>query len=397
MITSEKIQNAKLKKPSFGHINDDNNNDNNDNDNVNIINTNITHSNRIVLSNKDIIELEDYNYHIIEQIGRGSFSNVYEANKYIKINHGYEKGEKGEEENGEEDKLGQVKTKVICNNRELALKFYKNNKIFQKSAITELNFLIHLKNNNIENNIIQYIDYFSLNSHICIVFEKYDMDLYKYYSKYIKPSKIKKENYSFLLKSITLGLSYLKNKNIINTDLKPENIFVNLDKSKFAHKNKEYPFKNIVISDFSSAIKMNIPVKYYNLTSLWYRAPEIYFKIKNLNFIDIWSFGCILYELWYSEPLFCLHEPNYEKNNISLQNNHILKIGYMPKDFLKSNYIKDELIVKPRFFHSHKQSKYYKTKFDSIPYPEIIRKILVWEPTKRITPEEILRIIDAYR
>ena len=370
MITYENIPVAKVKNITTNIINHSIK-----------INKNICNKNRIILFDDDVIELENYNYNILKKIGLGSFSDVFESTM-----KNIENSENGE--NSDNNNQSSV----------LALKFYKNKTSYISSAITEINILEELKNVNIENNIIHCLDYFNLNSHICLVFNKYDMDLYKYYSSFLKKTlKITKPNFTLVLKSIALGLSFLKTNKIINTDLKPENIFINLDQSITMSKKSLYPFKNVVISDFSSALRMDKPISHYNITSLWYRAPDTYFQLNNLNFIDIWSFGCILYEVWYAEPLFTITYDNsfkhIDKDNLLLQNNHILKIGYMPPEFIKSNYIKKSLIVPIRFFHSCKQSKYYRKKFESIPYAEIIQKIFIWEPTKRITPEDILKLV----
>ena len=379
MITYENIPVAKIKNITTNSINHSIK-----------MNRNILNKNRIILFDDDTIELENYKYKIIKKIGLGSFSNVFEGNIEYK----------NQINNIETINSIDISYNSNHNNQlsSLALKFYKDKTSYISSGVNEINILEELKDINIENNIIKCFDYFNLNSHICIVFKKYDMDLYKYYNSYLeKKVKITKPNFNYVLKSIALGLSFLKTKKIINTDLKPENIFINIDQSISMGNKSLYPFKNVVISDFSSSLRMEEPISHYNITSLWYRAPETYFQLKKLDFIDIWSFGCILYEVWYSEPLFSITYDNnikhIDKDNLLLQNNHILKIGYMSKEFIESNYIKKSLIVQQRFFHSHKQSKYYKKKFEAIPYSEIIKKILIWEPTKRITPEDILKIV----
>ena len=51
-----------------------------------------------------------------------------------------------------------------------------------------------------------------------------------------------------------------------------------------------------------------------------YLAPEAY-ELRRSNKIDIWSFGCIVYELFYMEKLFNNHNP--DKLRTSILNFHV--------------------------------------------------------------------------
>jgi dual specificity tyrosine-phosphorylation-regulated kinase 2/3/4 len=78
----------------------------------------------------------------------------------------------------------------------------------------------------------------------------------------------------------------------VHCDLKPENILLRkINKS------------GIKIIDFGSGCFENEKIYTY-IQSRFYRAPEIVLGIPYNAAIDMWSFGCILYELYVGYPLF---------------------------------------------------------------------------------------------
>ena len=94
-----------------------------------------------------------------------------------------------------------------------------------------------------------------------------------------------------IIKQIGLGIKEIHNKKIIHRDLKPENIFMN--------KNMD-----IKIGDFGLSKQLK-SYKEYELSnskagSEDYIAPEIKFKGIYNEKSDMWSLGCIIYELFTS-------------------------------------------------------------------------------------------------
>ena len=84
----------------------------------------------------------------------------------------------------------------------------------------------------------------------------------------------------------------MREHNIVHCDLKPENILLRkINKS------------GIKIIDFGSGCFENEKIYTY-IQSRFYRAPEIVLGIPYNAAIDMWSFGCILYELFVGYPLF---------------------------------------------------------------------------------------------
>jgi dual specificity tyrosine-phosphorylation-regulated kinase 2/3/4 len=87
-------------------------------------------------------------------------------------------------------------------------------------------------------------------------------------------------------------LKYLREFQIIHCDLKPENILL-----------KEANKSGIKIIDFGSSTFLDERVYTY-IQSRFYRAPEIMLGIPYTCAIDMWSFGCIMAELYIGYPIF---------------------------------------------------------------------------------------------
>ena len=97
--------------------------------------------------------------------------------------------------------------------------------------------------------------------------------------------------------------------NIIHCDLKPENILVypkKLDdetKSRKSDSGSNYHQNGIKVIDFGSSCYTNEKIYTY-IQSRFYRAPEVILG-KNYDLpIDMWSFGCIIAELYTGVPVF---------------------------------------------------------------------------------------------
>ena len=140
-------------------------------------------------------------------------------------------------------------------------------------------------------NIVKIISHFSFRSHLCIVFELLSSSLYDL----IKQSNFKGLSLSLVSRfaiQILVALQYAESLKIIHCDLKPENILL-----KTANK------CGIKIIDFGSGCYENERVYTY-IQSRFYRAPEVMLGIPYTQAIDIWSFGCILVELYIGYPIF---------------------------------------------------------------------------------------------
>ena len=139
-------------------------------------------------------------------------------------------------------------------------------------------------------NIVKYYGSSKTKEYFYILMEYCDSNDLRYFIKEQKDKSqlIEENNLYNIIMQICLGIKEIHDKNIIHRDLKPENIFLN----------KKYEVK---IGDFGIS-KEFFSYKQYTVTqnkqgTLHYAPPEILTGGKYNKKADIWSLGCIIYEL----------------------------------------------------------------------------------------------------
>ena len=185
-------------------------------------------------------------------------------------------------------------------NRRCAIKKIRDEDRFRKAALKEIKFLKKLKSNikvdesyektdSNKSYIVDFYGEFKEDNIQYIVFEYLEIDLYKYYSD----NELSFADICKIGFQIINGIEFFHNLNIIHADLKPENIMI-------SKKTKE-----VKIIDFGSAIEDSYPKKSeFYIQSRYYRSPEVLYGVNYGKEIDIWSFACIIYELFFKDPLF---------------------------------------------------------------------------------------------
>ena len=136
-------------------------------------------------------------------------------------------------------------------------------------------------------NIVKYIDSFKDKDSYSIIMEYCDnSDLLNYIENIKKEKKVIEPKIIYIIiNDICLGLNEIHDKNLIHRDLKPDNIFIG----------KDYKIK---IGDFGISKKLDGTIHAKTIAGTKnYMAPEIIKGEKYTNKIDIWSLGCIIYEL----------------------------------------------------------------------------------------------------
>ena len=173
------------------------------------------------------------------------------------------------------------------------------------TAIREIALLKEVKHAN----IVKYCEFlmfvaslkdivYSDNS-LYLIFEYLDYDLKKYMQRMgaMSPQLVKVSAVPHLqsfIYQLLLGVEHCHAHRIMHRDLKPQNLLI--DK------------RNVMkLADFGLARAYGLPIKTYTheVVTLWYRAPEILLGQKQYSTsVDLWSAGCIFYEIAMKRPLF---------------------------------------------------------------------------------------------
>ncbi|KAG5519191.1 hypothetical protein PMAC_002279 [Pneumocystis sp. 'macacae'] len=187
-----------------------------------------------------------------------------------------------------------VKCRNIRTQETVAVKVIKNKPAYFNQSMTEITIL-NLLNKKLDksrkHNILQLKDTFIHKKHLCIVSELLSVNLYEL----IKQNQFKGLNTNLVrifAVQILDAMIVLNEAKIIHCDLKPENILLN---------NLESPIVKII--DFGSACHERQTIYTY-IQSRFYRSPEVLLGLPYSSSIDVWSFGCIIAELFLGLPLF---------------------------------------------------------------------------------------------
>ncbi|KAM0680606.1 dual specificity protein kinase yak1 [Glugoides intestinalis] len=187
--------------------------------------------------------------------------------------------------------FGQVFRCVNTEGNEVAIKVVKSLNRYFQYEMNELRILKKLKENSLLEYFAELYDAFIYKQHLCIVLELLGKNMYDL-TRILKYNGVSYTFLRTLLKQLVEGLQELHALGIVHCDLKPENILLS---DYFSHKVK--------IIDFGSSTTRTLSSTFY-VQSRFYRAPEVILGIPYNSSIDIWSFGCVAYEIFTGQPLF---------------------------------------------------------------------------------------------
>lgn len=279
---------------------------------------------------------------------------------------------------------------------------------------------------NDEHNILRLKESFFHKNHLCLVFELLSVNLYEL----VKQNHFKglSTNLVRLFSTQLLDtLSVLKANEIIHCDLKPENILL-----------RTLDSPAIKVVDFGSACHESEQTYTY-IQSRFYRSPEVLLGLRYTTAIDMWSFGCIVAELYLGLPIFpgsseynqltriieavgnvpddmvvgSKHGHRYfNRRNITseerLQQQHVVEYHFTLKDIKQysqerkkvektskryfSTYNLDELILKyPMARKDASQADKDKEMKVRHQLLDFLKCVLQVDPSKRLTPQQAMQ------
>lgn len=261
--------------------------------------------------------------------------------------------------------------------REVAIKRMKK-KVRSRAECAELKEVKCLEKLRHEN-VVRLLQVLKIRDELFLVFEFVQTNLYKFYlefrAKVLQAHQGEKIPES-LIKSLAFqslsGLAYIHKSGYLHRDMKPENLLIS---DKLVLK----------IADFGLAkLSRSQPPFTDYVSTRWYRAPELLLKAETYSGkVDIFGLGCILAEVFLLAPLFA------GENELDQLGKIVNVLGTPPKDWA----------------FAHKQAAKLGIKFrecERVPLKavlpgasalslDLIEKMLVYDPLKRISAADALR------
>lgn len=306
----------------------------------------------------------------------------------------------------------------LRNKSKLALKIIKNIGKYRDAAKLEVNVLKHLKlpsHGESHHRLVseagrrlcaQMLDWFDYHGHICIVFEMLGRSVFDF-MKMNQYQPYPFEHVKAIAYQLTLAVNFLHKNKITHTDLKPENIlFVNdaydieYPGSKGSSKIRQYLVvkdPTIRLIDFGSA---TFEHEHHSkvVSTRHYRAIEVILELGWSYPCDVWSIGCILFELYSGTTMFQTHD---NREHLAMME---LILGTIPQKMglkTKTKYFNrqgrlmwDELSSTAQYIRRNCHPlKHYNINHstDEMMLFDLIDSMLTYEPYLRITCSQALR------
>ncbi|KAL5283412.1 CLK2 family protein [Megaselia abdita] len=296
-----------------------------------------------------------------------------------------------------------VKVKDMERDHCMALKIIKNVEKYREAAKLEINALekISAKDPNCEHLCVRMIDWFDYHGHMCIAFEMLGLSVFDF---------LRENNYDpYPLEQVRhmgyqlcYSVKFLHDNRLTHTDLKPENIlFVDSEyNTHYNHKkNREtrrVKCTDVRLIDFGSA---TFDHEHHStiVSTRHYRAPEVILELGWSQPCDVWSIGCILFELYLGITLFQTHD---NREHLAMMERILGQIPYRMARKTKTKYFYhgkldwEEKSSAGRYVRDHCKPLFRYLMSDSDEHYQLfdlIKKMLDYEPSQRITLGDALR------
>ncbi|XP_063243452.1 serine/threonine-protein kinase Doa isoform X6 [Bacillus rossius redtenbacheri] len=296
-----------------------------------------------------------------------------------------------------------VKVKDMDVDRVMALKIIKNVEKYREAAKLEINALEKIAQKDPEGRhlCVKMIDWFDYHGHICIAFEMLGLSVFDF---------LKDNNYQpypleavrHIAYQLCYSVKFLHDNKLTHTDLKPENIlFVDSDFDIIYNNKRKRDIRRIKrtdvrLIDFGSA---TFDDEHHStiVSTRHYRAPEVILELGWSQPCDVWSIGCIVFELYLGITLFQTHD---NREHLAMMERILGPIPYRMARKTKTKYFYHGKLdwdekssagryvrenCKPLHRYQASDDQDHRNLFD------LIARMLEYEPTSRIPLSEALR------
>ncbi|KAK2650223.1 hypothetical protein Ddye_017712 [Dipteronia dyeriana] len=257
---------------------------------------------------------------------------------------------------------------------EVAIKKIGNafdNRIDAKRTLREIKLLRHMDHENVIaiKDIIRPPMKENFND-VYMVYELMDTDLHQIIRS---RQDLTDDHCRYFLYQLLRGLKYVHSANVLHRDLKPSNLFMNAN-------------CDLKIGDFGLArttSETDFMTEY--VVTRWYRAPELLLNCSEYTAaIDIWSVGCILGEIMTRQPLF----PGKDYvHQLRLITELIGSPDESSLGFLRSDNARRYVRMLPQFPKQNFSVRFPNVSPGAV---DLLEKMLVFDPNRRITVDEAL-------
>eukprot|EP00794_Sanderia_malayensis_P012316 gene12316-13586_t len=198
--------------------------------------------------------------------------------------------------------------------RVIALKVIKNVEKYREAAKLEIKVLDKIAQKDPQDTslCIKLLSWFEYHGHVCLSFERLGKSVFDFmkensYQKYLGHQVM------HIAHQLISSVKFLHDMKLTHTDLKPENmLFVNSDFDVYWNEVTRQELRilkntDIKLIDFGSA---TFDWEHHStiVSTRHYRAPEVVLELGWASMCDIWSIGCIIFEVYTGNTLFQTHD-----------------------------------------------------------------------------------------
>uniref|UniRef100_A0A1I8ELZ2 Protein kinase domain-containing protein n=1 Tax=Wuchereria bancrofti TaxID=6293 RepID=A0A1I8ELZ2_WUCBA len=295
--------------------------------------------------------------------------------------------------------------------RQFALKVIKNVSKYREAARLEINVLNKLQEKDPSGKflVIQLLDNFDYHGHVCLLFELLGLSVFDF-MKANNYQAYPMEQARYIAYQLCYAVKFMHDNRLTHTDLKPENIlFLNSNYRVVEDETKKRPLRiiddaRVRLIDLGSA---TFDHEHHStiVSTRHYRAPEV---ILGLHYItssttncplcndiselgwsqpcDVWSIGCILFELYLGVTLFQTHD---NREHLAMMERILGTLPYRITKYFyhgrldwnektqAGQYVRDNCKLLSRYMKSNDP--------EDVELFDIISEMLTYEPSQRIT------------